>query len=83
MPGDNYLNGTSFISKSYIGDMTFAGMEGDQMLEESAGNYSAQEQVTSAYLRFDQRLGQKTGCSSRATHGANRPEIQRGKLDCR
>lgn len=27
MPGDNYLNGTSFISKSYIGDMTFAGME--------------------------------------------------------
>lgn len=59
MPGDNYLNGTSFISKSYIGDMTFAGMEGVQMLEESAGNYSAQEQVTSAYLRFDQRLGQK------------------------
>lgn len=59
MPGDNYLNGTSFIGKSYIGDMTFAGMEGVQMLEESAGNYSAQEQVTSAYLRFDQRLGQK------------------------
>lgn len=29
------------------------------MLDESAGNYSAQEQVTSAYLRFDQRLGQK------------------------
>ena len=29
--------------------MTFAGMEGVQMLEESAGNYSAQEQVTSAF----------------------------------
>ena len=59
MPGDNYLNGTPFISKSYIGNMTFAGMEGIEMLEEAAGNFSAKEQVTSAYLRLDQRLGQK------------------------
>ena len=59
MPGDHYLNGSSFISKTYIGKMTFADMEGVKMLEESAGDYSAKEQVTSAYLRLDQRLGER------------------------
>lgn len=59
MPGDRYLSGTSFIGKSYLGRMDFAGMEGTPLLEESAGNYSAKEQITSAYLRLDQKLGEK------------------------
>ena len=59
MPGDNYLSSTPFISKSYLGKMTFADMDGVKMLEESAGNYTAKEQVSSAYLRLDQRLGEK------------------------
>lgn len=34
-------------------------MEGEQVLEESSGNYHARENVTSAFFRFDQNLGKR------------------------
>lgn len=47
-------------------------MEGEQVLEESSGNYHAKENVTSAFFRFDQNLGKKIkmmlGLRMEATH---------------
>lgn len=59
MPGDGYLIGSPFISKKYLGVMNFGSMEGMPVLEESAGNYNAEEKVASAYVRWDQRLGDR------------------------
>lgn len=61
MPGDQYT-ATDFIDKDYIGSFTsadFNKMQGEKVLEESSGNYDATEQVTAAYLRFNQKLGRK------------------------
>ncbi len=57
MPGSQYPIGTSFISKSFLGSIDFSQYEGEEVLEEEAGNYNASEQVTSGYVRFDQKLG--------------------------
>lgn len=59
MPGDNYPVGTMFVSKQYLGHIDFTQLQGEPDYEEMSGNYHANEQVTSAYLRFDQRLGEK------------------------
>lgn len=59
MVGDNYPEGTHFISKKYLGSINFNSMQGEPDYEEMSGNYHAKEEITSAYLRFDQKLGQK------------------------
>lgn len=59
MVGDNYPEGTHFISKKYLGSINFNSMQGEPDYEEISGNYHAKEEITSAYLRFDQKLGQK------------------------
>lgn len=59
MAGDHYPEGTPFIDKHYLGSMDFSTMKGTEVYSEAAGNFHAREQVTSAYLRFDQRLGQR------------------------
>ena len=59
MPGDHYLSGSPFISKKYIGQMNFSALQGVPVLEESADNYNAKENIASAYIRIDQRLGEK------------------------
>ena len=60
MVGDNYPEGTHFISKKYLGSINFNSMQDeDPTDEEMSGNYHAKEEITSAYLRFDQKLGQK------------------------
>ena len=71
MPGSQY-KATDFVSKEYLGSLDLANMEGEQVLEESSGNYHAKENVTSAFFRFDQNLGKKIkmmlGLRMEATH---------------
>ena len=59
MVGDNYPEGTHFVSKKYLGSINFNSMQGEPDYEEMSGNYHAKEEITSAYLRFDQKFGQK------------------------
>ena len=59
MPGSQYPIGTQFVSKGYLGNMDFDKADGQELLEEEAGNYKATEQIHAAYLRLDQRLGAK------------------------
>lgn len=59
MVGDNYPEGTHFVSKKYLGSINFNSMQGEPDYEEMSGNYHAKEEITSAYLRFDQKIGQK------------------------
>lgn len=72
MPGSGQYKATDFVSKEYIGHMDFAGMEGEQVLEESSGNFDATENVTAAFVRFDQNLGRRhqlvLGLRMEATH---------------
>lgn len=49
----------SFVSNSYLGNLDFTKMTGKPVYEESSGNYRAKETVTSGYVRFDQKLGEK------------------------
>lgn len=58
MPGSNY-NKADFVTNSYMGGLDLDALEGEQILEESSGNYNAQENVSAAYLRFDQNFGKK------------------------
>lgn len=74
MPGDQY-HATHFVDKEYIGQFNAKDwnlLKGEQVLEESSGNYDATEQVTAAYLRFTQQLGRKLslmlGVRMEATH---------------
>ena len=59
MVGGQHPEGTHFVSKEYLGGINFGSMEGEADNEEMSGNYHANEQITSAYLRFDQKLGRK------------------------
>ena len=59
MVGGQHPIGTHFVSKEYLGGIDFSSMEGEPDYEEMSGNYHANEQITSAYLRFDQKLGSK------------------------
>ena len=59
MVGGQHPIGTHFVSKEYLGGINFGSMEGEADNEEMSGNYHANEQITSAYLRFDQKLGSK------------------------
>ncbi len=79
MPGDQYPIGTSFIDRKYLGSIKFNKADGEEVLEEEAGNYNASEQITSGYVRFDQKLGKKFDAvvglrvehTSWKTHGLN------------
>ncbi|WP_163322404.1 TonB-dependent receptor [Draconibacterium mangrovi] len=57
LAGD-YIAGT-FVDVKYLGglDLTSGDFEGEENLEELAGNFDASEDVTAAYLRFDQSFG--------------------------
>jgi TonB-dependent receptor len=61
---DNFLAGDyevgTFPEKEFLGDLDLSDaskFEGEQDLEELAGNYVASEDVFATYLRFDQKLG--------------------------
>ena len=59
MAGD-YKAG-SFSKKEFLGDLELDGnaFEREQVLEELAGNFEAEEQIYAAFLRYDQRWGKK------------------------
>ena len=57
MAGNNYPEGTPFVSRQFMGNIDFDALKGTELNSEAAGNFHAREQVTSAYLRLDQRLG--------------------------
>lgn len=63
MPGEKYNFGREFVTKDFIGAINFNDTSlygaGKVDLSESAENYTANETVTAAYLRVDQRLGDK------------------------
>ncbi|MBM6992456.1 MAG: TonB-dependent receptor [Prevotella sp.] len=59
MAGDNYPVGTPFVRRQYLGQIDFSKLQGTELYSEAAGNFHAREQVTSAYLRFDQRLDEQ------------------------
>ena len=59
IPGDGQYKPLDFVSKGYLADLPLGSMEGERVWEESSGNYDAQENVTSAYVRFDQHLGRR------------------------
>ncbi len=65
MPGSKYNYGRTFTTKEWLGDLNFKDETkfdqptavDSQILEESAGNYNASENVYAAYLRYDKKLG--------------------------
>ena len=57
--GSQYPIGQQFISKDYLSRIDFSKHEGEEVLEEEAGNYHATERITSGFLRFDQQLGRR------------------------
>ena len=56
MPDGDYPS-TDFVSNGYLGSLRLSDLEGEQVLEESSGNFDAEEHVSSAYVRFDQNFG--------------------------
>ncbi|SFG31216.1 TonB-dependent receptor [Prevotella sp. KH2C16] len=60
MPGSQYPIGTPFVENAYLASIDFSQMKGEEILEDAAGNYDARENVTSAYLRYDIRLGNRS-----------------------
>lgn len=56
LPG-NYVAGT-FVDRKYLGslDLESSDYKRDQNLEELAGNFNASEEITAAYLRYDQKV---------------------------
>lgn len=59
MAGSQYPIGTQFIDKSYLGHLDFSSLEGEKVYEEMSGNYHANEAISSGYIRFDQKLGER------------------------
>lgn len=59
IPGDGQYRPNDFVSKGYLADLPLSSMEGERNWEESSGNFDASENVTSAYVRFDQHLGRR------------------------
>ena len=58
MVGSNYPTSTPFITKEYLSSLTMnPSQEGAyEIYEEAADNYKATEAITSAYVRYDQKL---------------------------
>lgn len=59
MPGSFYPIGTPFVTKHYLGSIRFEGLNGKEILEDAAGNYHANEAVTSGYVRYDYDLNSR------------------------
>lgn len=64
MTKDNFLAGNykagTYVEKEFLGDLDLTDAskyEGEQDLEELAGNYTASEDVFAGYLRYDQKVG--------------------------
>ena len=61
IPGSKYQVGT-FVSKEYLASLDLNNsslFEKEQVAEELADNYKAQETVTAGYIRFDQKINKR------------------------
>lgn len=58
MPNGNYPVNTPFITKEYLSSLKMnPNQDGAyELYEEASGNYKAKEAITSAYVRYDQKL---------------------------
>lgn len=57
--GSQYQAG-NFVSEKYLGNLDFdSGFEGEEVLEELAGNFDAKEDLYASYFRLDQSFGKK------------------------
>lgn len=56
MPGSQYQK-TNFVTKEYLGSFNFDPKNGELIKEDASTNYNAKENITAAYLRYDQKLG--------------------------
>lgn len=57
----NYMAG-HFVNKNYLGELDLTNstlFEKSLVNEELAGNYTAKEEITAAYIKFNQKLGEK------------------------
>lgn len=61
MPKGDYPVHTPFVTKEYLGGLAMNPSQAGahELYEEASGNYKACERITSAYVRFDQKLGRK------------------------
>ncbi len=60
MLGEAYNFGRTFTTREFLGDYNLSNLgNGEVVLSESAGNYEADETVSAAYVRLDQKLGAK------------------------
>ena len=61
MPDGEYPVHTPFVTKEYLGSLSMNPSQTGayELYEEASGNYKAGERITSAYLRFDQKIGRK------------------------
>ena len=61
MPKGDYPVHTPFVTKEYLGSLAMNPSQTGayELYEEASGNYKAGERITSAYVRFDQKLGRK------------------------
>lgn len=61
MPDGNYPQNTSFVTKEYLSGLTMSPNQKGayELYEEASGNYRAKEAITSAYVRYDQKLWNK------------------------
>ena len=58
MAGHDLMVG-NFISREFLGNLDMSTLDGEQLLEELAGNFKATESVTAAYVLLEQSLGKK------------------------
>jgi TonB-dependent receptor len=56
-PGDYQVG--SFISKEFLGDLDLQNLESEEVFEEYAGNFDANEYVYGGYLMYTQNIGQQ------------------------
>jgi len=61
MVDGNYPLNTMFVSREYLGDLTMSPSQPGayELYEEASGNYHAKETISSAYVRYDQKLWDK------------------------
>lgn len=58
MPGSQYQK-ANFVSREYLGSLNLDPANGTFIKENASTNFDATEHITAAYLRYDQKLGER------------------------
>ena len=83
MVGDNYPEGTHFVSKKYLSSINFNSMQGEPDYEEMSGNYHAKRRNHQCLLALRPKAWTKVGPYARSAHGAHSVELPWLELGCR